>query len=302
MSKSFTQSRNLYGSLTRNVQSENLTLGDQLINDSIRAICAMKDWPFLEKVRTLTTVANTQGVNLPYDCDQVREISVVPLGQTTRFVPKLSPSDAHWDMLNQSTFTSDQTEWYLVREGQILLYPTPVQTGNTIYVAQKTLVIDLNTADITATTIATLANGATTLTVNVGLTPQMVGWYIRPTYSSVANTGDGRWYELSGITSGTVGTLVRKYGGVSITAGTAACTLAQMPILPEAFHETPIKRAVSQYWAQQGDINKSLMYEKQYNTDIATLVKMWSSPTTSMVIDDGREDDSIINPNLRISL
>jgi len=300
--KSFSQSRNLYGSLTRNVQSENLTLGDQLINDSIRAICAMKDWPFLEKVRTLTTVANTQGVNLPYDCDQVREISVVPLGQTTRFVPKLSPSDAHWDMLNQSTFTSDQTEWYLVREGQILLYPTPVQTGNTIYVAQKTLVIDLNTADITATTIATLANGATTLTVNVGLTPQMVGWYIRPTYSSVANTGDGRWYELSGITSGTVGTLVRKYGGVSITAGTAACTLAQMPILPEAFHETPIKRAVSQYWAQQGDINKSLMYEKQYNTDIATLVKMWSSPTTSMVIDDGREDDSIINPNLRISL
>jgi len=300
--KSFSQSRNLYGSLTRNVQSENLTLGDQLINDSIRAICAMKDWPFLEKVRTLTTVANTQGVNLPYDCDQVREISVVPLGQTTRFVPKLSPSDAHWDMLNQSTFTSDQTEWYLVREGQILLYPTPVQTGNTIYVAQKTLVIDLNTADITATTIATLANGATTLTVNAGLTAQMVGWYIRPTYSSVANTGDGRWYELSGITSGTVGTLVRKYGGVSITAGTAACTLAQMPILPEAFHETPIKRAVSQYWAQQGDINKSLMYEKQYNTDIATLVKMWSSPTTSMVIDDGREDDSIINPNLRISL
>ena len=300
--KSYTTSRNLYGSLTRNVQSENLTLGDQLINDSIRAICAMKDWPFLEKVRTLTTVANTQGVNLPYDCDQVREISVVPLGQTTRFVPKLSPSDAHWDMLNQSTFTSDQTEWYLVREGQILLYPTPVQTGNTIYVAQKTLVIDLNTADITATTIATLANGATTLTVNAGLTAQMVGWYIRPTYSSVANTGDGRWYELSGITSGTVGTLVRKYGGVSITAGTAACTLAQMPILPEAFHETPIKRAVSQYWAQQGDINKSLMYEKQYNTDIATLVKMWSSPTTSMVIDDGREDDSIINPNLRISL
>ena len=300
--KSYTTARNLYGSLTLNDTAKNLTLGDQLINDSIRAICAMKDWPFLEKVRTLTTVANTQGVNLPYDCDQVREISVVPLGQTTRFVPKLSPSDAHWDMLNQSTFTSDQPEWYLVREGQILLWPTPVQTGNTIYVSQKTLVIDLNTPDITATTITTLTNGATALIVSAGLTAQMVGWYIRPTYSSVANTGDGLWYELSAIASATAGTLVRKYGGVSITTGTAACTLAQMPILPEAFHETPIKRAVSQYWAQQGDMNKSLMYEKQYNTDIATLVKMWSSPTSSMVIDDGCEDDSIINPNLRISL
>jgi len=300
--KSYTNLRNLFGSLTQNTTSGNLTLGDQLINDSIRAICAMKNWPFLEKVRTLTTVANTQGVNLPFDCDQVREISVVPLGQTTRFVPKLSPSDAHWDMLNQSTFTSDQTEWYLVREGQILLWPTPVQTGNTIYVAQKTLVIDLNTADITTTTIVTLANGATALTVNAGLTPQMVGWYLRPTYTPTANTGDGLWYELSAIASATAGTLVRKYGGVSIAAGTAACTLSQMPILPEAFHETPIKRAVSQYWAQQGEMTRSLMYEKQYNTDIETLVKMWSSPTTSMVIDDGLEDDSIINPNLRISL
>jgi len=300
--KSYTTSRNLYGSLTNNTETANLTLGDQLINDSIRAICAMKDWSFLNHVRTLTTVANIQGVNLPFDCDQVREISVIPLGQTTRFVPKLSPSDAHWDMLNQSTFTSDQTQWYLVRDGQILLWPTPVQTGNTIYVSQKTLVIDLNTADITSTTIVTLANGATALTVNSGLTAQMVGWYIRPTYSSVANTGDGLWYELSAITSGTVGTLVRKYGGVSITAGTAACTLAQMPILPEAFHETPIKRAVSQYYAQRGNFNASKMYENQYNTDIATLVKMWSSPTSSMVIDDGCEDDYIINPNLRISL
>jgi len=73
MSKSYTISKNLYGSLTNNIETANLTLGDQLINDSIRAICAMKDWSFLEKVRTLTTVANTQGVNLPFDCDQVFE-------------------------------------------------------------------------------------------------------------------------------------------------------------------------------------------------------------------------------------
>lgn len=299
--KSYTTSRNLYGSLTNNTEAANLTLGDQIINDSIRAICSMKDWPFLEHIRTLTTTASQQAVTLPYDCDQVREISVIPLGQTTRFTPKLSPSDAHWDNLNLSTFTSDQTRWYIVREGQILLWPTPVQTGNTIYVAQKCRVIDLSIADLTSPTVTTLANGSTALTVSAGLTAQMVGRYIRATYSDTANTGDGMWYELSAIASATAATLVRKYGGVSITAGTAACTIGQMSLLPEAFHETPIKRAVSQYWAQQGDNTRSLMYEKQYNTDLANLIKNWSSPTTSMVIDNG-EDDQIINPNLTLML
>lgn len=299
--KSYQTLRNLYGSLTSNVETANLTLGDQLINDSIRAILAMQDWPFLQRVRTLTTTANTQGINLPYDCDQVREISVIPSGGTTRYVPRLSPSDEHWDTLNISTYTSDQTQWYIVREGQILFWPTFATTGNTVYVSQKSRVIDLNTADITSTTIATLANGSAALTVSAGLTTQMVGWYIRPTYSSTANTGDGNWYELSAIASGTAGTLVRKYGGVSIAAGTAACVLAQMPLLPEAFHETPVKRAVSQYFAQQRDFNMAKLYEQQYNTDLATLVKTWSSPTTSMVLDDGRESD-FVNPNLVISL
>lgn len=299
--KSYTTSRNLYGSLTNNTQSANLTLGDQLINDSIRAICSMKDWPFLERVRTLTTTASTQGINLPYDCDQVREISVIPNGQTTRFVPKLSPSDAHWDNLNMSTFTSDQTQWYFVRAGQLLLWPTPVQTGNTVYVAQKSRVIDLSIADITSTTVASIANGATAMTVSGGLTAQMVGRWIRITYSDTANTGDGQWYEISAIGSSTTLTLVRAYGGTSISAGTAACVIGQMSLLPEAFHETPIKRAVQQYWGQKDKPSSALQYERQYNSDLVQLVKNWSSPTTDMVIDHGR-DYQIINPNLVINI
>jgi len=283
----------------------NLALGDEMANDEYRHICAKRDWPFLERVRTLTTTANTQGVNLPYDCDQVREISVVPLGQTTRFVPKLSPSDAHWDMLNQSTFTSDQTQWYKVRNGQILLWPTPVQTGNTIYVAQKTRVIDLSIADLTSVTVVSIAAGGTAMIVSGGLTTQMVGRLIRITYSNTANTGDGAWYEISGIGSATTLTLERAYGGIAIAAGTAACTIAQMPLLPEPFHDTPWYRASATYWqtnVSEGSAMRSANYLAKYNQDIKDLERTWSSPTTSMVIDDGREDDSIINPNLRISL
>jgi len=299
--KTFTNLRNLYGSLTNNTSSANLTLGDQMINDSHRAICALKDWPFLEKVRTLSTTATVQAVNLPYDCDQVREISVIPIGSTTRYVPKLSPSAAHWDTLNSSTFTSDIPEWYFVRAGQILLWPVPASTGNTIYVTQKSRVIDLNIADITSTTIASITSGATAMVVNAGLTVQMAGFWIIPTLSTTVNTGDGRWYEISGVGSATTLTLVRAYGGLTIAAGTAACTIGQMPLLPEAFHEIPVKRAVSQYWAIQKDSKMSLLYEKQYKDDIASLERNWSSPTTDMVIDDGRDHD-MLNPNLTISL
>ncbi len=296
--KSYTQGRNLYGKLTKDSGSANLSLGDEVANDKYRHLCALKDWPFLERVRTLTTTANTQAMNLPYDCDQVREISVVPLGQTTRFVPKLSPSDAHWDRLNLSTFTSDSTEWYIVREGQLLLWPTPVQTGNTVYVAQKCRVIDLSIADLTSPTVTSIANGGTAMVVSAGLTAQMVGRWVRITYSDTANKGDGLWYEIAGIGSATTLTLTRAYGGVSITAGAAACTIGQMPLLPESFQNTPWIGAVADYWQKESG-NRAVAYLNQYAREEKDLINSWSAPTGSMVIDDGF-DQQIINPNLTI--
>lgn len=299
--KSYTTLRNLYGSLTNNIETANLTLGDQIINDSYRAICSMKDWPFLQRLRSLSTVASTQSINLPYDIDQVREVSVVPTGQTTRYVPRNSPSQEHWDRLNLSTFTSDIPEWWFTRAGKLLLWPTPASTGNTVDVVGKIRVTDLNVADITTTTISAIANGAVAMTVNAGLTAQMAGFYIRPTFSTTANTGDGQWYEIASVASATACTLARAYGGTTIAAGTAACTISQMPLLPEAFHETPVKRAVSQYWAQQLNSSQSLMYERQYKDSVAELIRNWSNPTTDMIIDDGRYQP-IINPNLNIFL
>lgn len=300
--KSYTQGRNLYGKNTKSTLAANLTYGDEIANDNYRAICSEKDWPFLERLRTLSTTASVQAVNLPYDCDQVREISVIPNGQTTRFRPKLSPSAEHWDYLNLSTFTSDQTLWYFVRAGQILLWPTPVQTGNTIYVTQKTRVIDLSVADITNITVSSIANGATAMTVVGSLTTAMVGMWIRVTYTGgvAATTGDGVWYEIAGIGSSTTLTLDRAYGGTSITGATAACTIGQMPLLPEAFHDMPWNYASGEYWAKE-DYKRSGFFLNKAIADKIRLEKTWSSPTTNMVIDDGR-DDFIINPNLTIMM
>jgi hypothetical protein len=296
--KSFSTLRNLYGSLTNDAGTTNLALGDQIINDEIQSICAMKDWPFLERSRNITTVASQQFYPLPYDCDIVREVHVTVSSKI--YVPKLCPNRETWDRLNSSSFTSNIPEYYFVFAGQVGIWPKPATAGNTITIIQKTKPVDLSIADLTTSTIASIASGAKAMIVSAGLTAQMVGFWIKPTLSSTANTGDGRWYEIASVTDSTHLTLVKEYGGNSIAAATAACVIGQMPLLPGAFHKTPVNLAAAKYWGLQGDA-RAAFYQNQYDRDIKTLVASSSAPTSNMVIDYG-DDEEIINPNLKISL
>lgn len=310
MAKTYTTGRNLYGIWTKNTSPANLSYGDQVANDDYRHICAMRDWPFLERLRTVSTTAATQFTTLPYDCDQVREISVLPLGSTIRYTPVLISDRMKWDELNLVPFTSDIPEYYFVFAGQIGLWPTPTSTGNVISVVQKTKPIDLSITDVTGTTVASIANGNTAMTVSGGLTTLMAGMWISITYTGAANTGDGQWYEISGIGSSTTLTLVRAYGGATITAGSAASTIAQLPLLPEAFHDLPWQWAAGTYWQKEADARAESFFDLHgmpaQGNQLATgrikeLISAWSSPTTELVIDHGITKD-IINPNLTVSI
>lgn len=286
---------------TKDTASANQSDGAGNANDVYRKICAMKDWPFLEQLRTLSTTASTQFTTLPYDCDLVRSVYVIPTGSSFRYTPKEAPSREYWDQLNLSSFTSDIPEWYFVFAGQIGLWPTPASTSNTIGIIQKSRVIDLSVADLTSSTVTSIANGATTVTLSGGLTTLMAGMYIRITYTGgAATTGDGVWYQIASVTSSTVLELTRKYGGTTIAAATAACTIGQMPLLPEAFHDTPWKGASAMYWEKEMD-PRGASFRASYDEDILNLVRSYSSPTTGMVLDDG-EDVDILNPNLTIRI
>lgn len=296
--KSYTTLRTDYGIDTKNTNSANLTWGDRIMNDFHRRLLAKADWPFLHRLRTATTVASTTFVNLPYDVDMVESVFVT-IG-TTRHNPRPAPSRAFWDKLHYSVQTSDIPEYWFVYNGQIGLWPRPASSSNTISINAKIKPIDLNTADITSSTITTLANGSAALTVSAGLTAQMVGFWIRPTFSTTANTGDGQWYEFSAIGGATTATLVRNYGGVSIAAGTAACTIAQMPLLPSAYHDLPEIYAAYRYWMKEKD-SRSNDFLSLLTNGVSELFSNYGFNDLSMVIDDG-EDRELINPNLAISL
>jgi len=55
--KSYTTLRNLYGDDTKDSTSENLTYGDEIMNDFHRRLLAKADWPFLHRTRIITSVA-----------------------------------------------------------------------------------------------------------------------------------------------------------------------------------------------------------------------------------------------------
>lgn len=298
--KSYTTLRNLYGKFTKNTSTDNLTLGDEMINDEYRTILSKRDWYFLHKLRTVSTTASTQFTTLPFDFEQVESVFVTV--SSTRYTPFIIRSRAEWDMLNITTYTSDIPTYAYVFDGQVGLIPTPTSTGTLISVNGKIRVPDLNIADVTNITIAELANGSAALTASGSLTVPMAGLWIRPTYSTTANTGDGRWYEIASVESATAATLVRLYGGTTITGGTAASTIAQMPLLPEPFHPTPVYKAAATYWYTEGNKIKGDNFMGLYQGGIDTLTTQYTSESTDPVVDEGIRPKRIINPNLAFEL
>jgi hypothetical protein len=230
---------NLYSSLTNDSATPNQTLGLQLMNDSIRRICADRDWDFLQKSKTVLTVAAQQFYNLPYDYDSLITCNI--MNGTTLYIPKECPSREFWDVLNQqTTFQSNFPEYFFIYNGQIGFYPTPSTGALTINLNYRRTIIDLSMADYSTGNVVAVANGGTTVTGSgTTWTAPMVGRYIKIIPTDVAATsGDGVWYEISAVGGATSLTIKKGYNGTALAATTATYIISQVPILPEAYQDT----------------------------------------------------------------
>lgn len=296
--KTFTQLRNLYGSLAGTSNATALTLGDQLINDGHRITCGARDWPFLYKTdATMVTTASTQFKEMPNDVGRL--ISVTVANGSNNITPREAPSQDFWNQLNYTSYTSDYAEWYFVRNGQLGLWPTPATSSNIITLYYKRLVKDLSIADVTSSTVTSIANGGTAMVISAGGAVSWAGRFIRITESDTANKGDGFWYEISAATATTI-TLLKPYQGTTIAAGAAACTVGQMPLLPEAYHEMPVWYALGEYWDLQGELNRATQYRNKHAILQKQLVGEYSTRTSDVVIRDSNEPTSQLDPNLFI--
>ncbi len=276
---SYTGRRNLFGTLTNNSTSNNLTTGDTLMNTSEKRILALFQWPFLERTDTATTVAATQFTEVPQRIGKLETISVTYNSVT--YTPKEVSSESDWQALNQTSVSSDIPTHFYKRAGKVGLFPIPLNGGATINFFGRAIPKDLSIADYTTGGVLTATNGSTAI-VGTGTTwaVSMAGRFLRITESDTANKGDGYWYEIASSGSTTTLTLLKSYQGTSISSGNAAYIIGQMSLLPEAYCELPVYDASRTYFTSiQPDTSKAQLYDRMYKEMEAKMMNDFSIHT-----------------------
>ncbi|MFA6171961.1 MAG: hypothetical protein WCW77_00120 [Patescibacteria group bacterium] len=299
---SYTERRNLFGSLTKDGSTANLLIGDRLMNSVVREVVKKKPFDFLKKTKTALTEASVQFYKLPYDCGKLISPPTITIAGTV-YTPRKCSSREEWDRLNQNTnITSNIPERYIVFGGQVGFYPKPSAGSNTITFVYSKLVKDLSIADYTTGGILTTTNaGASIVGTGTSWAIGMAGMWLRITDDTAANKGDGVWYEIDSVSSTTALTLEKNYEGVSIAAGNAGYTIGQMSILPYGFGILPVYRACQIYHSTlKPDKFLAAEFKELYRESYLSLIENHSLETFDPVILD--EEVEIINPNLSVWL
>lgn len=296
---SYTQRRNFYAKLTRNSDPANLSHGDTLMNEYERDILSSRPWWFLKRQKSQGLTNGTQFYGLPNNFGRLESISV--LVGSTRYTPREARNQKHWDFLNQSSVSSDIPEWVYLLNREYGFYPTSSGNGTatvTYMVRHK----DLTVADYTTGGVRVATNGSKNIEGTATVwTSQMAGRWLRITDGNNTTSGDGEWYEIDEVSSGTAVVLVRPYQGSTISNNSGSSyAIAQVSLLPEDYHSIPV------YWAAADNLeginpdmarNMRQIGDRKYQSMVAVAGSQSNSP----VIQDS-DDDVMGNPNLFVEL
>lgn len=293
----YTERRNLYGSLTVDSSTENLTLGDTLINENEKRILNSHAWPFLQRDATDTTVAAQQFYDLPFNYRKLIGKPTITVGSIT-YTPNESPNTEFWNRLNSTLDSSDIPQFFFIFNGQIGFYPRPSSNGNTITLPYEIMQKDLSVADFSTGTILTTTNGSTAIVGNApSWTSALVGKFIKIAADNTAKTGDNEWYEIAAVPSDTTITLSDNYNGTSIASGTTSYIISEMSVLPDGYDVLPIYKSAETYFVSNGEQGKADRYRNQYDELLKQLIEDRGSKLSNLVVPRMGGDD-IKNPNL----
>jgi len=121
-------------------------------------------------------------------------------------------------------------------------------------------------AAATATITVGAANGGSLIVASgTTFTADMIGRYIQITQTTAANGGDGFWYEIGYYYSATQIGLLKPYEGTAISSGSAAYTIGQCSVIPEAYDVGICFRAAALYWQNNNDLVRAKTYWLQYD-------------------------------------
>lgn len=270
--KTYSQLLSQYQSLTNNTETANQTLGATFLNDSIRTICNLQGGKlrFLESTTNMFTVANQETYQIPNKYRKLIDMYIYDgsgSASDTIYAPRMIFDPTLWKNVLQSHLGTQQVPYFTYVENRTFkIQPIPSTSGNLIVLRGRLNTRDLGIADITTARVVSIANGGTAMVIDTtAATADWVGRYIQITETNAANGGDGFWYEIGGFTDATNITLTKPYEGTSIVAGTAACTVGQVPIVPEAYQPAILYRAVALYWEQNDGLDRAKSFWMKYD-------------------------------------
>ena len=281
---------------------------DQNMNDSIRTMCNLQGGKlrFLEDTEDMATVANQERYQIPNKFRKLIQIGVYSgsdpsaTSTDTLYSPEMVYDPTKWMLIKQFRYGVQDVPYFTyVENTEYLIQPIPATTGNTILVRGRLNTVDLTIADYTTGSIVSIANGGTAV-VGTGTTwtADMVGRYIQITQTTAANGGDGAWYQIGSFTDSTHIGLLKPYNGTTIAAGTAAYTIGQVPVIPEAYQPGIIYRSSALYWQTENDLNRAKSYWMQYDAgNEAGFIDTYGGLVGQMLANEGEtEEGSYIPP------
>lgn len=282
-----------------------MALIDVNINDSIRTMSNLQGGKlrFLEATKDMATVADQEGYQIPNGFRKLIDVSIYSgaTGATTDtlYMPEMVFDPTKWKLIKAYRLgTSDVPYFTYVENTKYYIQPIPATSGNLITLRGRLQTRDLGIADYTTGTITSIANGGTALVgSNTVWTADMVGRYIQITETTAANGGDGFWYQIGTYTSATSIGLLKPYEGTSISAGTAAYTIGQCSVIPEAYDTGIVYRATALYWDNQKDERAKGYWLKYDGGNEAGFSKEYGGLIGQMLANEGEtEEGSYVPP------
>ncbi len=279
--------------MAQDQNTDHLTIGKRNINMGQKILESELGYPPEEDTRSIVTTTSDV-YNLPENF--IRLIHLYVTSGTTRYSAEEVYDEDTWQQMKRRTTggNSDYLSHVFIRQRTFEIFPTPTTAGNTMTMIYESLSKDMVNADYTTGTITTLANAGTAVTgSSTVFTSAMVGRYFKI-------NADGQWYRISAYSSATSITLATPYQGISISAGTSAYTIGEIPRTPAATHIIPVYFALWKHFeGVRRDKEMGKYYRGQYEDYMKWAKTNFGNRYSGQVIPSqrGLKKRSLLNPN-----
>lgn len=229
---------------------------------------------------TTNLVAGQQYYTFPEDMVRITTVRATS-GSLTLPVTVID-SEELWNRINliPAMTVGIPTQGFVRGRNELGLYPIPsMNVSNGLIVSYESRQPDMSIDDNTALTLNVTNNSNIIMAATGTFNSKMVGMWV-----SVTDGSDGNWYQIVGYTDTTHVTLENYYQGPTATG--VASIVAQVPDIPEDYHQALVDYACYRYFLKRKDKETAGDYKALYQDSLNDYKKVYAMKTTGVTQND----------------